>query len=555
MSKTTASTVAALVLVIASVSLAAMRRHALGPEVDGPRGTGAWRVTLTAQGRLAEGNRAVSLALPRDFRRQHIYQERYRSKELVARVPRRKVAASRSAVWRPREPGKVSDFRVSYSFSTLLPIAEPTPGMNRLTALLDAPPTGPVRSGKVENKEIARQIRSLTKEGMKDRDKARAFYDFASEFENEPAYENKTAARTLRDRSGDSGGKARLLVALCRAAGIHARLVKGIVLEPDNSSPPLHHWAEAWLDNRWLPMDATRHAYGENGFPNNYLVLRLGDRKIVASKGTNINLVFQAEHLPNPSETDASLSSGMKRFWHRLSLHGLRPAEQNLVRFLLLLPLAALIVAIFRTVIGVPTFGTFAPALLGLAFPDMRAMRWGLPIFVILVLTGWGMRHWLERFHLLQVARISALLTLVVIVLLIIIVAASNAGVATTQYIALLPLVILTHLVERFWTIEAEDGPVSSFRTLLGTVVVSVAVSLCLIADAVSAWMFRYPETLGVVLATQFLLGRYTGYRLSELYRFGDLLRQEQPASGTDNAESDKQKSKAAATVPEQGGR
>ena len=38
----------------------------------------------------------------------------------------------------------------------------------------------------------------------------------------------------------------------------------------------------------------------------------------------------------------------------------------------------------------------------------------------------------------------------------------------------------------------------------------------------VAGTMLRYPELLGVVLAGQVVLGRYTGYRLSELYRFRD---------------------------------
>src|SRR5205823_2043048 len=111
--------------------------------------------------------------------------------------------------------------------------------------------------------------------------------------------------------------------------------------------------------------------------------------------------------------------------------------------------------------------------------------------------------------------------------LIVIIVAASHWGVPVTQYISLFPLVILTHLVERFWTVEAEDGTIASFKTLVGTIVIAIAVSLALSPDAVTSWMFRYPETLGLVLAAQFLLGRYTGYRLSELYRFRDLVQEE----------------------------
>jgi len=211
--------------------------------------------------------------------------------------------------------------------------------------------------------------------------------------------------------------------------------------------------------------------------------------------------------------------------WQRLSFHGLKPAEQHLVRFLLLLPLAAVIVTVFRTVIGVPTFGTFSPALIGLAFLDLRALPVGLPVFVMLILVGWGMRHLLDRFHLLQVPRASAMLTLIVMLLLVLVALSSQLGLAATHYFSLFPLVILTHLVERFWTIEAEDGSASSFRTLLGTLIVSVTVSVCLGPAFLSSWLFRYPETLGVVLAVLLLLGRYTGYRLSELYRFGDLIR------------------------------
>ena len=32
--------------------------------------------------------------------------------------------------------------------------------------------------------------------------------------------------------------------------------------------------------------------------------------------------------------------------------------------------------------------------------------------------------------------------------------------------------------------------------------------------------MFLFPESLGLIVALQLLIGRYTGYRLSELFRF-----------------------------------
>jgi hypothetical protein len=197
---------------------------------------------------------------------------------------------------------------------------------------------------------------------------------------------------------------------------------------------------------------------------------------------------------------------------------------QQFVRFLLLLPVAAVVVSVFRVVIGLPTYGMFAPALLGLIFRDLRALPWGLATFVLTVLVGWGLRRLLDRFHLLLIPRAGALLTLIVMFLSAVVVVADHYGITVTGYVALFPLIILTHLVERFWTIEAEDGTAASFRTLLGTIVVIAAVGLVLSPDWIGRSLFRHPEGLLVVVAAQLLLGRYTGYRLTELYRFRDVI-------------------------------
>src|SRR5262249_22701569 len=95
---------------------------------------------------------------------------------------------------------------------------------------------------------------------------------------------------------------------------------------------------------------------------------------------------------------------------------------------------------------------------------------------------------------------------------------------AVTRYFSLFPMVILTGMIERFWTLETEDGTTSSFRTLLGTMFIAGCISVVLSLRAVVGHLCRYPETLGLIMAAQLLLGRYTGYRLMELFRFRDFL-------------------------------
>ena len=52
----------------------------------------------------------------------------------------------------------------------------------------------------------------------------------------------------------------------------------------------------------------------------------------------------------------------------------------------------------------------------------------------------------------------------------------------------------------------------------------AACISLVLSLHAVVDAMCRYPEALGLIMAMQLLLGRYTGYRLMELFRFRDFL-------------------------------
>jgi transglutaminase-like putative cysteine protease len=527
MTKTWLCAITAAVLIVLSVTIFVSRRHVLGAESAGPPG---WNVTLTVDGTLSVRDASVTVVRPPDFRRQHISEEHFESsKDLRDPLRKRKtVTGQRNFTWR-RESGMAGGpvpFHLQYAF--LCSLQRPTPGMQRQTARLDSGPqpgaylkaTSRIQSG---DPKIAKIAADHAPDDLPPVEKVRALFSYVAELKTRPGPATQSALASLE--GGSDAGKSRLLVALCRNRGIPTRLLGGLVLHEGDKHKMLR-WVEAWVDNRWLPMCPTFGHFGDEAFPENYLVLRIGDGPVVSGRGARLQYTFAVHNTHGGNGSDATPSEA-KTIWRNLSLYNLRPAEQHVVKFLLLLPIAALIVSFMRTVIGIPTFGTFSPALIGLMFVDLKSLTWGLPIFVGTVLVGWGIRRLLDRFHLLQVPRVGAMLTLIVVFLIVMIAVASRFGVQTTQYVALFPLVILTHLVERFWTVETEDSTAASFRTLLGTLAVALTVTLALAPEAVGTWMFRYPETLGVVLAGQFLLGRYTGYRLTELYRFEDLIREE----------------------------
>jgi transglutaminase-like putative cysteine protease len=554
MSRTGFTVAVAAVLAVLSVAMLFTRRAMLGAEIDGPRGNSTWQVSLEVEGTLLEDRTAFITLPPPDFRRQHIYDEAFESDALARRMVHGRTTGRREMVWQRKNTRGEEPFRVRYAFHVAMGLSPATPGMIQNSKRLDAEPQGearktylrPAHGIKMEHKEIQRLAKRLVRpEDVTAADRARALFDYVRKLDARNAPSAQTALECLRQHGGGSGGKGRLLVALCRNREIPARLVTGLVLDRDGAAE-LHYWAEAWANDDWLPMCPARGHFGKQGFPKNYLVLNVGDEDIVRAGGSPLQSRFTAEKLvETPGEAEALAAGWDSSFWRKLSLYRLQPREQRLVHFLLLLPLAALIVSFFRTVIGLVTFGTFAPALLGMAFLfapglfgmetlDLRVLPWGMGVFFLLVVAGWGLRRLLDPLHLLMVPRVSAVLTLLVLLLVTGIFVSAHFGLLATSYVALFPLVILVHMVERFWTVEAEDGTTASFRTLLTTFFVAVVVSLALCWPAVGTWMFRYPETVGGVLACQLLLGRYTGYRLTELYRFSDLIYEEPPKGETD---------------------
>ncbi len=83
-----------------------------------------------------------------------------------------------------------------------------------------------------------------------------------------------TAAEVARSLEGDCTEHAVLLAALCRARTIPARVAIGLVYYPAASGFAFHMWNEAWIDDRWVPLDAT---LGQGGIGAAHLKLADSD--------------------------------------------------------------------------------------------------------------------------------------------------------------------------------------------------------------------------------------------------------------------------------------
>jgi hypothetical protein len=210
------------------------------------------------------------------------------------------------------------------------------------------------------------------------------------------------------------------------------------------------------------------------------------------------------------------------RFLDRWSLFRLPPEFQQTFRILLLVPIGALIVGFLRNLVGFPTFGIFMPVLMALAFRS-TGLLYGLGIFTGILLIGYTVRLFLDKLRLLLVPRMSVILTFVIVCFTILALVGNKIGLRQLMAVGLLPFVILTMVIERFFVLVEEAGMVEGFQTAAGSAVVSIIAYTIISWEPLQITFFVFPELLAAVAAVQILLGRYTGYRLSEIFRFRTL--------------------------------
>ncbi|MBF8269858.1 MAG: hypothetical protein HW386_1567, partial [Gammaproteobacteria bacterium] len=289
-------------------------------------------------------------------------------------------------------------------------------------------------------------------------------------------------------------------------AQITTRMLRGLPLEDGKINESLVPWLEVHND------------------PPNFLRWSVGTDPVLNVKnGKNEQLNFAVTRRPQALTVIAhDRADAMHSPLVAWSLYKLPINTQYLYQILIMVPLGALVVVFMRIIIGIPTFGTFMPVLIALAFRETELL-WGISLFLFIVGTGLLFRFYLNNLRLLLVPRLAAVLTLVVMLMLGISLLSNELGLVQGFSIALFPIVIMTMVIERMSITWDESGAIEAFKNGFGSLVVAVLGFLLMNYDRAQHLMYVFPELLLVVLALCLLLGSYTGYRLNELFRFRDL--------------------------------
>jgi hypothetical protein len=506
---------------LAAVGIACMglRQHALQQAHLGP-GDSVWRLTYDVRFVPAKAGARVRAALPQRGPHARVVREDFTHPGLSMDILRSGPAGGREAVAVSVATGEEQHFSAAFDVHVSagadaaavtpakpLPVQERAHYLRRETAVqTDSPAVAEVLSTLKQPKTAKGDLPDLV------------FAHCAEVLEEDQAGGAPDAAGALQRRQATTLGRARAMVALCRAGRVPARLVSGFVLEPSERPRP-HVWAEAHVGGGWVPFDPENGYAGE--LPSHYLAVRRGGTDVVWASGVDqCRTDFSLRRIQAPT---GLLPAGRGQLADAFFLTRLPAGAQHTLTLLLLLPAGALATAIFRNMVGVQTFGTFTPSLLALslAYTDWRV---GLVVIVLVLAVGLVGRALLERLRLLMVPRLSVVLTMVVLGMVTATSALVHAGLVPSAAAVVLPLVIVTMIVERFHIGAQEDGIRYALRLLAGTFAVAGCCYLLLQWKGFGRFMLTFPEALLVVAAALVLVGRYSGYRLSEWFRYRGLV-------------------------------
>ena len=366
--------------------------------------------------------------------------------------------------------------------------------------------------------EIIKEAESLLAPKIKTRDLIMRIFEYSRhQIERSSDLEADDALTAITEKKASTIGRARAMVALCRASDIPARLVTGFILLSNENARP-YTWVEVFHQKKWHAFDpAVGYAWK---VPDEYYPVVRNQAQIATGPFLEISPKYQIE----PLKEAFSVVKAEPALKDIANLERLPVGMRNVVAIVLLLPLGALITAVFRNFVGLATFGTFAPSLLALSFV-MSDWRTGLVVLISVLGVGVIARGLLDRLKLLMVPRLGIVLTMVIGLMTLAISIFDYFNLTPSANAVLLPTVILAIFIERLYVTEIEDGTRNVVKLFFGTVLVSATCFFALNSEILRQWVIRFPETLLIVIALLIIIGRYSGYRFMELFRFKDLVR------------------------------
>jgi hypothetical protein len=199
----------------------------------------------------------------------------------------------------------------------------------------------------------------------------------------------------------------------------------------------------------------------------------------------------------------------------------------NTIVLLLLLPIVTFVIAFSRNVVGIRGFGIFLPAALSVVFVATGPVV-GIGLFLIIVAVSTIVRIVLRRLKikLQYLPRMSFILWAVVVGVLGVLFLAPVIKFPALANVSIFAVLVLILLAEDFNRVQLGKSVKTAVTLTFETLILSLFSYLFLTFQPLQKFVLLNPEvSLIMVGILDLILGKYTGLRVMEFYRFRKLIK------------------------------
>jgi len=191
--------------------------------------------------------------------------------------------------------------------------------------------------------------------------------------------------------------------------------------------------------------------------------------------------------------------------------------------YILMYPIILTIIATARQVIGIKAFGIYTPSIVAVALLA-TTLKYGLAIFLVVLAVASAMRYILSRFRMLYMPRTAIMLSVVAIAVLITLTIGGSLRRTGLASVSIFPLLIMITIVEKFITVQIEKGVKTATFLAMETMFLAIICYFIVKWTFFQSLILAFPELIILIVILNIALGKWTGLRFNEYYRFRDVI-------------------------------
>jgi len=191
----------------------------------------------------------------------------------------------------------------------------------------------------------------------------------------------------------------------------------------------------------------------------------------------------------------------------------------NTIYLILVLPVIATIIAFSRQIVGFKALGIYTPSIVAVSFL-VTGLKYGLALFIMTLLVGTLGRLVARKIRLSYLPRMAIVLSLVSFSIFVAFVLGAHFNKTGLLEISIFPILVMVLLTEKFIAVQIERGSKQAVMLVFETLFLSIICFWLASWQSFRTIILGYPEFVLITFILNVLIGKWTGLRLIEYYRF-----------------------------------